>query len=79
VQRKLRAGGDLICALFFGILAWQGWIYALKSLAIMEYQAGIVAFPVYPAKILLAVALSLMAATCAVRSLAPWFEPVESR
>jgi TRAP-type mannitol/chloroaromatic compound transport system permease small subunit len=78
-QRKLRAAGDLVCALFFGILAWQGWIFAFKSLAILEYQAGIVGFPVYPAKILLAVALSLMAATCLVRSLAPWFEPVVRR
>lgn len=79
VQRKLRAAGDLICALFFGILAWQGWIYAFKSLAILEYQAGIITFPVYPAKILLAIALSLMAATCLVRSLVPWFEPVVRR
>jgi len=44
----------------FSLIAWRGWVLAAKSVAIREYANGIVPFPVYPAKIALAVGASLM-------------------
>jgi TRAP-type mannitol/chloroaromatic compound transport system permease small subunit len=63
--------GDVLGAGLFAVLAWQGWKYAMRSLMVMEYQSGPVAFPVYPAKIILALALTLMALTCLARAIAP--------
>lgn len=50
-----------ICNLaFYILLSWQGWLLALRSLARREYAAGLIAIPLYPAKIVLAVGLTLM-------------------
>lgn len=54
------------CTLFFfGILAWQGWVFAWRSLIRKEYAAGLIAFPLFPGKIALALGLSLFVAVLA--------------
>ena len=50
---------------FFFLLAWQGWIYGLHSLKVLEYESGLISFPVYPAKLLAALGVSLAALQCA--------------
>jgi len=47
---------------FYGLMAWQGWLLAARSLTSREYAAGLISFPLYPAKIILAAGLSLMVA-----------------
>ena len=49
---------------FFFFLAWQGWIYGLHSLDVLEYESGLISFPVYPAKLLAALGASLVALQC---------------
>lgn len=49
---------------YFGALAWRGWQGAIRSWSIGEYSAGLVAFPVYPAKIALAVGATIAVMCC---------------
>jgi TRAP-type C4-dicarboxylate transport system permease small subunit len=49
---------------FFFLLAWQGWLYGLHSLEVLEYESGLISFPVYPAKLLAALGASLAALQC---------------
>lgn len=51
----------LLLTLFaFTLIAWRGWVLAANSVAVREYANGIIPFPVYPAKIALAVGATLM-------------------
>lgn len=50
--------------LFFALLAWQAWLYGLHSLSVLEYESGLISFPVYPAKLLAAFGASLAALQC---------------
>lgn len=70
-RRALGMFGDALSLALFSVLAWQGWLYAAHSISVLEYQAGPVSFPVYPAKIALALALTLMALYSLGRVLAP--------
>lgn len=55
----------LLCMLiFFGIMAWRSWVAAINSTRIGEYSVGIVLFPIYPAKILLALGVTLAFLCC---------------
>lgn len=49
---------------FFAMLAWRGWLSAQRSWRIGEYAAGLVAFPIYPARIALAAGATLAALNC---------------
>lgn len=65
-----------LTALFLFLMAWQGAKHALYSLAIREYESGLVSFPLYPAKLALALGAGLMlfqATLDAVRSAAALF------
>ena len=53
---------------FFGALAWRAWAQAFSSWQIGEYAAGIVAFPIYPARFPLAIGATL-AIACSVADL----------
>lgn len=59
-RRTLDALAALSGLGFFGVLAWQGWRLAWRSLTVGEYAAGLIAFPLYPAKLALAAGLTLM-------------------
>jgi TRAP-type C4-dicarboxylate transport system permease small subunit len=58
---------ELLGLAFFALLAWQGWLFAVDSFQINEYSAGLVRFPLYPAKFALAIGAAMTALTCAVR------------
>ena len=63
-QRLCRIVGDALGAVFFFVIAWQGWLMALRSWAIDEAASGLIGFPIYPAKIALAVGASLITLQC---------------
>ena len=50
--------------LFFFIIAWQGWVFGIKSLQILEYESGIIPFPIYPSKLALAVGATITCLQC---------------
>ena len=79
---KASMGAALISAmLFFGFLAWRGYIAAEQSVLIDERSAGQSAFPIWPGKILLALgafAAMLEALRQFVRLCAGCSDPSES-
>ena len=50
VRAALDIFNDLIVIVFFSLLAWQAWDFAMSSYQIGEAASGIVRFPLYPAK-----------------------------
>ncbi len=50
VRRAVNAFGYLVSALFFGILAYQTWIDAVKSWRIDEVRMGAIYVTIWPAK-----------------------------
>ena len=55
VQKVIYCLGALVSATFFGILMWQTWLDALKSLSINEVVMGSIYIVVWPAKFALPV------------------------
>lgn len=53
-----------LTAAFLFLLAWQGALQGLHSLAVREYESGLVSFPLYPAKLALAAGAGLMLLQC---------------
>jgi TRAP-type transport system small permease protein len=49
---------------FFLLITWQGWKYGIHSLMVLEYESGLINFPVYPSKLLLALGASLITLQC---------------
>ena len=64
LQIKFEAFNYLLSSIFFFLLTWQGWRFGIESLKVGEYESGLIAFPVYPAKLLLALGLTLMNLQC---------------
>ncbi|MBW3098315.1 TRAP transporter small permease [Pseudohoeflea coraliihabitans] len=64
LQRFSAIFSALLCALFFGLVAWFGWTIAIKSTLAGEFSSGLINFPVWPAKIALALGASLMTLQC---------------
>lgn len=61
------AAAELLAAVFFSLLAWQAWALAIDSWNIDEYSAGLVRFPLYPAKFALALGATLTVCCCIAR------------
>ena len=58
--------GNVLSLLFYAAMAWQAWRLFWGSWSIREYATGLVAFPVYPAKALFALGVTVVAvAACA--------------
>lgn len=64
--RWIEAIRHLLHGLFYALIAWFGWLVAMHSIAMGEFAAGLVDFPVWPARIALAVGASLMTLQCAI-------------
>ena len=64
LQVKFEAFNYFLSAVFFFLLTWQGWRFGMESLKVREYESGLIGFPVYPAKLLLALGLTLMTLQC---------------
>jgi len=58
-QARLEAIGTLVGVLLFGTIAWKAWQAGWDSLAIGEYHAGVIDFPVWPFRFALALGLSV--------------------
>ncbi|MBU0545533.1 MAG: TRAP transporter small permease [Proteobacteria bacterium] len=63
-RMKFELVNYFLTLLFFFIVAWQGWVYGLHSFSIGEYESGLIRFPVYPAKLTLALGASVMTLQC---------------
>lgn len=63
-QRASAVFSALLCALFFGLIAWFGWGIAIKSFVAGEFSSGLISFPIWPAKMALAFGASLMTLQC---------------
>lgn len=61
------AAAEILAVVFFSLLAWQAWVMAVESWSIDEYSAGLVRFPLYPAKFALALGAALTVCCCLVR------------
>lgn len=61
---KFDLASYVLSLIFFFIIAWQGWVYGLHSLKVGEYESGLIQFPVYPAKLTLALGASIMVLQC---------------
>jgi TRAP-type C4-dicarboxylate transport system permease small subunit len=54
----------VVAAIVFGLIAWQASRLATESLAVRETASAVFSFPVYPAKLLVAVGAILVTAEC---------------
>lgn len=65
LRRPLASLQHVLHAVFYGAMAGFGWQQALQSTRVGEFAAGAIAFPVWPARMVLAAGASLMALQCA--------------
>lgn len=63
-QKAAEVWHYLLGAAFFGLIAWAGWPAALHSFRIGEFAAGLINFPIWPARMFLAFGATLVAAQC---------------
>ncbi len=56
----------LASTLVYALIAWYGWDAAIVSIRVGEFTAGLIAFPLWPAKLCLAFGASLAVVQCAV-------------
>lgn len=61
LRRLLTTLGATLSLVFYAAMAWQAWRLFAGSWATREHTAGLVNFPVYPAKAMFAVALFVVA------------------
>lgn len=61
------AAAEALAVVLFSLVAWQSWEMAVESWTINEYSAGLVRFPLYPAKFALALGATLTVCCCLVR------------
>lgn len=59
-KRRVTLLSNTCGLIFFGFVAWQGWLLAAEAVAVREYTQGGYPFPVYPAKLLFACGATLV-------------------
>jgi TRAP-type C4-dicarboxylate transport system permease small subunit len=59
-QRGLYIMGNLISAVFFGILAYQTWLDAVKSFRIQEMVMGVDFIEIWPSKFILPISFAVI-------------------
>lgn len=71
----------LLSGFVFTLIAWYGWRAGIKSFNLGEFSSGLLKFPVWPARLALAVGSSLMVVQCLIdigselRKAAGWTRP----
>ena len=63
-RRALDIGALVLMLIYFGLIAWRGWIAAFDSFAVREFSNGIVSIPLYPSKFALAFGMTLATLWC---------------
>ena len=58
-QRWLHVGVMLVAALGAGLLAWFSWTTGLAAMASDERSYGVISFPVWPSRLLIALGLTM--------------------
>ena len=53
-----------LSVIFFGLIAYFGWLSAFQSFGEGEYASGLINFPIWPSRFALAIGASLMTAQC---------------
>ena len=53
-----------LSALFWGLIAWYGWLSGFHSVAVGEYATGLINFPIWPARLVLGFGASMMLLQC---------------
>ena len=66
LQKAAFALHHLLASGFFVLIAWASWPAALHSFRVGEFSAGLVNYPIWPARIILAFGATLMALQCAL-------------
>ena len=61
----------LMMTLTFALLTWNGWLAFIKSFRVKEYSVGIVQFPIYPTRFLLAMGVTIALIWCLVDLVIP--------
>ncbi|MSO93555.1 MAG: TRAP transporter small permease [Rhodospirillales bacterium] len=64
LQRAAAALHHTLSCGFFAMIAWASWPGALHSVRVGEFSAGLVNYPIWPARAVLAFGASLMAVQC---------------
>jgi TRAP-type C4-dicarboxylate transport system permease small subunit len=64
--RPIEALRHLLHGLFYALIGWFGWSVAAHSVTTGEFAAGLVDFPVWPARLALAVGATAMTLQCLV-------------
>ena len=64
----------LFSVLVFGLIAWCTWPAAIHAFNVGEYATGLVNFPLWPARFVLAFGVTLMTAQCIFDLLGIWFK-----
>jgi TRAP-type mannitol/chloroaromatic compound transport system permease small subunit len=59
IKRRMDMIGNLVGLLLFAPLAYQAWVVALKMFSMREYRQGIIDFPIWPFRLLIAVGLTV--------------------
>lgn len=66
LSRPVAVFSGLLTLGFYGAMAWQAWRLFAYSWSVGEFTAGLVKFPVYPAKGMLVLALAVVTAVAAI-------------
>ncbi|MFZ5555734.1 MAG: TRAP transporter small permease [Pseudomonadota bacterium] len=72
--RGLEFAQHALSALLFGLVAWFGWQAGLHSFRVGEFAAGLINYPIWPARFTLAFGATLMTVQC-LRDAAAVFLP----
>ena len=63
-RKGLEIFHHLLGAALFGAIAWFGWQGGLHSFRVGEFAAGLINYPIWPARLVLAFGASLMTVQC---------------
>ena len=64
LQRVADVAQYVLAVAFFGLIAWFAWPAAVHSFNVGEYAPGLINFPIWPARFILAFGATLMSIQC---------------
>ena len=71
-QLLLDTLGHLMGLVVFSILGWGGWKIAMTSVLQLEMRIGVFRFPIWPARLIFAVALTIFVLQCLSNVIKLW-------